>query len=544
MVLAGVLSVASARQTLYRGGPIITMDGEHPIAEALLTDGERIVAVGDEQTVRAQARRRVHEVNLQGRAVVPGFVDAHGHFPGEGVFAVVEDLHAPPIGGVSSMGEMITVLQRRAAETRRGKWVVGMGYDDTLLAEGRHPNRDDLDRVSSTHPVAAIHISGHMMAANTMGLRMLGLSADSPDPPGGYLRRRAGSQELDGVLFETASEEAQKKLLPGIRDGLRMARRAGERYTAMGVTTAQSGLTPAKLYESIAMLARLRWLPMRMVVWPDVEVGLHMVDGLYRPPRVDPRWLTRGAIKVLADGSIQGYTAHLREPYFTNPTGEAAYRGEARMAPLELTAVVTRLHEAGLQVAVHGNGDAAIDSILDAFAEAQDRMPRPDARHIVLHAQMADVAQLRRMAALALTPSFFVLHIRHWGDRHRDVFLGPQRAERLNPVASAIALGLRPTLHADVPIVPLDPLELITVAVTRETRTGQVLGPDERITPLQALRAVTVDAAWQLHLDGDRGSLTPGKLADLVILSRSPLESMDGVFVEQTVVGGDVVYTR
>jgi predicted amidohydrolase YtcJ len=250
-------------------------------------------------------------------------------------------------------------------------------------------------------------------------------------------------------------------------------------------------------------------------------------------------------VKLIADGSIQGYTGYLSEPYYVPPGDDLEYRGYPRIPRDELIEQVGRFHEAGMQLAVHGNGDASIDDILDAFEEAQRRNPREDTRHIIIHAQMARDDQLQRMAELGVIPSFFSLHTFYWGDRHREIFMGPERAARMSPAASAIRHGVRFTIHCDSPVVPMEPLRLVWSAVNRKTRSGFVVGEAERISPMQALRAVTIDAAYQHFEDADKGSLEPGKLADLVILSRNPLEdpdTIDQIEVVETIVGGKTIF--
>jgi predicted amidohydrolase YtcJ len=211
------------------------------------------------------------------------------------------------------------------------------------------------------------------------------------------------------------------------------------------------------------------------------------------------------------------------------------------MAKDELIERVVRYHRAGWQVAVHGNGDASIDNILDAFAAAQQVQPRPDARHVIVHAQMARDDQLDRMKALGVIPSFFVLHTYYWADRHRQIFLGPERTARISPTRSALDRGLRFTLHADTPVVPMHPLRIVWSAVNRRSTGGAAIGPEQRVDAMQALRAVTIDAAFQHFEENEKGSLEPGKLADLVILERSPLEDVehiDQIRVTETIIGG------
>ena len=547
VVVAALLVLRSGpARTVYRGGRILTMDAGSRVVEALGVEGETIRAVGSEAEVRAWAGPDARVVDLAGRALLPGFIDAHGHFPGAGAYAIAADLNSPPIGTLARMDDLVERLRAKAGDTSRGEWVIGIGYDDTLLAEGRHPTRADLDRASTEHPVAAIHVSGHLGAVNGLALERLGYGRESADPEGGRVRRDPGTGEPDGVLEETALDPVGAVVFqPSTLDALRIVREAVRRYVAAGVTTAQTGYATAEQVRGLALLSRLGVIPLRLVLWPAMELADERLAGRFEFSSYDERWVRLGAVKLVADGSIQGYTAYLREPYFVPSGDDPGERGYPRIPREELVRRVTRYHEAGWQVAVHGNGDAAIDDILDAFEEAQRAEPRPDARPVVVHAQTARDDQLDRMRELGAIPSFFVLHTFYWGDRHREIFLGPGRAARISPLASARARGLPFTIHCDTPVVPMEPLRLVWSAVNRITTSGAVLGTAERIQPMQALRAVTIDAAYQHFEEASKGSLEPGKLADLVILDRSPLEepaSIDRIRVLETIVGGRSVY--
>jgi hypothetical protein len=529
---------------LYVGGTILTMDGALPVAEALAVDRGRISGVGSAAEWRAWAERSgARVVDLGGRALLPGFVDAHSHFPGAGLGAVAADLSSPPAGSAARIDDLVARLRERAERAGARAWVVGFGYDDTLLAERRHPTRADLDRVSTEQPVVALHVSGHLAAVNGAGLARLGIARETPDPPGGRIRRDAAGAP-DGVLEETAIDAlAAEVLRPGLWGGVRIVRRATALYLAAGVTTAQNGAASAEQVRTLALLARLRLLPLRIVVWPIEEAAEALESGRLRVR--ESEWLRVGAVKLFADGSIQGYTGWLAEPYHRPPGGERGYRGYPRTEPAALAAQVARWHAAGRQVAIHGNGDAAIDAILDALEAAQRAHPRADARPVIVHAQTARSDQLDRIAALGAVPSFFGLHVFYWGDRHRDVFLGPERAARISPAASAARRGIPFALHADTPVVAMEPLRMAWAAVNRRTSSGAPLGESERVDALRALRALTLDAARETFLERDRGSLAAGKLADLVVLDRSPLDdpaSLDRIRVLETIVGGRSVF--
>ncbi len=551
VLIAPILAVLAlgcgSEPVAFVGGQVLTMDGDDRIETAFGIEGDRIAVVGDDEAVGAWAEAEgARTMSLEGRTVVPGFIDAHGHFPGEGLAEVFVDLNAPPIGDVRAMDELVERIAARAEATPNGDWVVGMGFDDTLLAERRHPTRDDLDRASTRHPIAVLHISGHLAAVNSAALEQLGFDATTPDPEGGVIRRREGTTEPDGVLEETAMEGVQQLLLPGLADTFRMFKAAGERALANGVTTVQSGFTNATLLTGLDWLAWLGVIPVRVVAWPDPPTADAWLADELDPPAWDPLRLRLGAVKIVADGSIQGYTGYLSEPYHVPPGDDPTYRGYPRVLRDELFTLVDRYHSAGLQLAIHGNGDASIDDILDALEAAQRKKPREDARHVVIHAQMTRPDQLDRMKELGVVPSFFSLHTFYWGDRHRTIFMGPERAARMSPAASALERGVPFTIHCDAPIVPMEPLRLVWSAVNRRTRSDFVVGPDERISVMEALRAVTATAAWQHFEEGDKGSIEAGKLADFVVLSESPLErpeAIDEISVLETWLGGERLYT-
>jgi len=546
LLFAWLSAACGASRVVYRGGPILTMDPHDRVVAALGVEGNRIGAVGSEAQVRAWAGDRARIVELHGHALLPGFMDAHSHYPGAGVFSVVEDLNSPPLGSVEDIDQLVSRLAGRAAHTKPGKWVVGVGYDDTLLREKRHPTRADLDRASMQHPVGILHISGHMAVVNSRGLEALGINTDTPDPAGGRIVRDPTTGEPTGLLQENAMNALQQRLLtPSAWDAWKMVRAANHLYLASGTTTAQVGLADPTQMRAMNWLSRLGLIPLRLVMWPGMETEDQMLAGKFRFHSYNDQWLRVGAVKLIADGSIQGYTGYLTKPYYRPPGDDPSYRGFPRIPRKELIERVERYHAAGLQIAIHGNGDAAIDDILDAFAAAQKEHPRPDARDIIVHAQMARPDQLDRMKRLGVIPSFFSLHTYYWGDRHRDIFMGPERASRMSPAHSALERGLPFTIHCDTPVVPMEPLRLVWSAVNRLSSSGRRIGEAERITPMQALRAVTIHVAHQYFEEDQLGSLETGKLADLVILSESPLDApqhIDRIQVLETVVDGKSVY--
>jgi len=545
LLVAAVVVGCGVDRAVYRGGTVLTMNATDDVVEAIGVEGDRIGAVGTAEEVLAWAGATARIVELDGKAVVPGFVDAHGHFPGEGALHTRVDLNAPPIGDVETLADLQARLRAGAATVPEGEWLIGVGYDDTLLAELRHPTRHDLDAVTRSHPLAVLHVSGHLAVVNSLALEQAGLDRDSPDPEGG-VRRRDADGELTGVLEESATHFVQAQLFEvGLLDSLQIVREASRLALSRGVTTVQSGGTPGGLIAPLQWTSRLGLIEPRIVVWPAAEVIDEVLAGERTLPQASGPDFWLGAVKLIADGSIQGYTGYLSEPYHVPPPGDLGFRGYPVIPRDELRERVTRYHAAGWQVAVHGNGDASIEDILDAFEHAFQLHPRSDARPIVIHAQMTRPDQLDRMARLEVLPSFFSLHTFYWGDRHRTLFMGPERAARMSPAATALAKGVRFTIHCDSPVVPLEPLRLVWAAVNRRTRSGVTVGPDERISPMQALRATTIDAAYSMRLEDHLGSLEVGKFADLAILSASPLDepaTIDHLRVVETVRGGQSVY--
>jgi len=534
---------------VFINGTLLTMDADNRVVEAIAVRGDRIEAVGSTDEIMALVGDDTLVTDLRGRTMLPGFIDAHGHFPYSGMRVLGADLNSPPVGKLTTMEEVLAALAEQASNTPTGDWVFGFNYDDTLLAEQRHPTRAELDAVSREHPLVASHVSGHMMVANSLALEAIGVNADTPDPEGGVIGRLPGSTEPNGLLEETARLPLMMAMQDvSLLDTYRLMKSAVNEYSAVGVTTAQSGGVTPELATGLSLFSRLGVIPQRLILFPfETEFGEELYNGGYDPADYASDRLVMGAVKLVADGSIQGYTGYLSHPYHTPYHGDAQYRGYPSIPREKLFAQVAALHEAGYQIAIHGNGDESIEDILDAFEAAQRQHPVADPRMILVHSQMSREEQVARMKDLGVTPSFFTAHTWYWGDRHRDIFMGPERAAVISPGKWALDYGLRFSSHLDTPVTPMLPLQAVWSQVFRQTYGGDVLGPQQRVSVMDALRAVTIDAAWQVFQEDNRGSLEPGKYADLVVLSGNPLDdpsSMRELEVEQTVIGGATIYRR
>jgi predicted amidohydrolase YtcJ len=304
---------------------------------------------------------------------------------------------------------------------------------------------------------------------------------------------------------------------------------------------------PTSVAKLLGLLSRLNQFPQRVALFPLFEeVGEALLSEELTLDAFAAGKVSVPRVKIIADGSIQGYTGYLSEPYYAPFKGDPLYRGYPSVPREELLRQVSGLYEKRIQVAIHCNGDASIDDGLYAIEAAMKAHPWPDARPLIIHAQMTRLDQIERMAALGVTPSFFSAHTYYWGDRHAAIFMGSDRAANMSPARWALEAGVRFSSHLDTPVTPMLPLQAVWSQISRESTAGVVIGPEQRIDRTSALRAVTIDAAWQVFMDDKIGSIEPGKRADLVVLSDNPLTAGDvrSIKVDRTVIDGATVYSR
>jgi len=541
---------------VYLNGQVVTFSDTQPRTEAVATLGDKIAAVGSTAAIKELIGPKTKIEDLNGKTLIPGLNEPHNHFGMYGPATLDSvNLQSIPLGSIGNMNDLIAALRRKAEEVPRGGWVTGRGYDDTLIAEKRHPTRHDLDRASPEMPIFISHVSGHFSVANTKALEMAGVTKDTPQPVGGVIRKDVKTNEPDGVLEEMPAQMLVARLIPALtlEQRLQGLALASEHYLRQGVTSCSDagvnfpGVGSSKEIVAYQEALKRGILPLRITMM----VGVHFLLGAEGR---HPSFLTGfgndrlkiGPAKIIVDGSIQGYTGWLSRPYHVPFQGDRDFRGYPVTPPGHLNPLIMAAHQAGFQIAAHGNGDAAIDAILNAYQAAQEKYPRAEARHRIEHCQTAREDQLDRMAELGVTPSFFVSHTFYWGDRHKNIFLGPDRAKRISPLKSALKRGIKFSLHSDCPVTPVSPLFCVFAAVNRLTRGGEVLGPEFRLTPEEALRAVTADAAWQTFDEGIKGSIEVGKLADFTILAENPLtvppERIKDLEVKEVIIGGQSAY--
>ena len=537
---------------VYVNGDIVTLDKAKPKAEAVAIWQDKIVAVGSTAQMQQMAGPRTKTVDLRGKTMVPGLIEPHNHFIMYGPVALIRvNLSSPPVGQIHNMKELITALRERAAATPKGVWVSGVGYDDTMLAENNHPTRYDLDKVSTDHPIFISHVSMHFLSLNSKALQMAGINKGTIPPTGGVIRKDPQTGEPDGMLEETAMM-LLFAVLPNLTQDQRIALLAQSAldFLKVGVTSCSDagvafpgplGAQDISVYQGTVAKGLL---PIRINMMIEANTLLKQCGG-FMTGFGDDR-LKIGPAKIVGDGSIQGYTGWLTKPYHVPFKGDQAYCGYPVTPPATLNPLVAELHKAGYQIAIHANGDAAIDAAIEAFRLAQKAYPRSNTRHRIEHCQTVREDQLDAMAEMGISPSFFVSHTYYWGDRHKEIFLGPERAVRISPLKSALNRGIRFSIHSDCPVTPVSPLFCVSAAVNRVTSCGHILGPEFKLTPEEALRAVTIDAAWQTFEEDIKGTIEVGKLADFTILDQNPLkvspEQIKNIKVKEVIIGGKQVY--
>jgi predicted amidohydrolase YtcJ len=572
--------------SVWTGGPVVTVDAGNSVVEGIAVKEGRIIAVGSEADIMKHVGPQTEVTDLAGKTLIPGFVDAHSHIVQQSLKFSTVILDPHPIGDVKTISDVQAKLAERAASDGKGPgdWIIGWGYDDTGLAEQRHPTRQDLDAVSTDRPIVLMHISSHLMTANTAALEAAGITAATPNPAGGVIRREADGATPNGVLEENAMGAMLGAVPPPSAErALEMLEVGARKYAEAGITTAQDGAAVPAFTALLEAAEAQGLLPIDVATYAFYKANdISVVDDIAAEHNDRDR-MRQAGIKLVVDGSIQGFTAYLSEPYHTPPPGEGAvtdepnisavgpglilgeeyadlppfsshddasagteYRGYPSMTPEEIEQWLARADAAGVQVIAHANGDAAADMIIEAVRKVRGDTPRPDLRTVIIHGQTMREDQLDAARDLGLVPSFFPIHVAFWGDRHKTLFLGPERAARIDPARSALDRGMRFTLHHDAPVAGIDMLAVMSAAVNRETTGGEVLGPEQRISAVDALRAVTIDSAWQHYEEDRKGSLEVGKLADMVILSANPLDidptAIADIEIHETIKEGITVF--
>ena len=522
-------------KTLYTGGPILSLNSAGT-AQALLVEDGRIRAVGPLDDV-APLAQNAKKVSLEGRTLLPAFVDGHSH-----ITALAQTLGLCQLSGCGSLEEIGQRMRafRELWDIPAGAWVIGFGYDQNDLKEGCHPTKRELDAFLPDCPAMVTHASGHMGVVNSLGLQQLGITKDTPQPEGGKIGKWEDGTP-SGYLEETAFTSMGSRIPRDPEENLKNLQRAQQVYFSHGITTIHEGLCRQPEWDLLSSAAGKGLLQGDVAAYVDIRDSAALLEehrdflGQYHSR------LKIAGYKLFLDGSPQGRTAWVEEPYLGEEPG---YRGYPTYQDGQVLAFLEKAQREGVQIAVHCNGDAAAEQLLRCYEQAFARYGR-EIRPLMIHAQLLRPDQVPRLKPLGMVASFFVAHVFHWGDVHVQNF-GRERASQISPTRTALEQGVVFDFHQDSPVIPPNMVETMWCAVCRRTKSGQVLGENQRLPVGEALRAMTANAAFALFEEQTKGTLSPGKRADLVLLNRNPLtcppEELRNIQVVETIKDGETVY--
>ncbi len=528
---------------LFYGGRVLTMEekekkGEPGSADAVLVEDGLIRAVGSREELEPAARG-ARRIDLEGNLLMPSFLDSHSHFT-----QVAYSFFQVSLDGAASLEEIQERVKSYLSRKKPGKeeWVVARDYDHNLMPKGAHPTLAQLDEMTDGQPMIIQHKSGHMGLVNSRGLALLGITDESQAPEGGRIGKEGG--RLTGYLEENAFFDCLKRVpMPGEEELAGAYEQAQQLYASHGITTIQEGMLVKQMFPMYDLLLKRKLLWLDLVAYPDLDSFDEAVSRMSRHRNGYRDHLRLGGIKIFLDGSPQGRTAWMKTPYMgTEDCGYGILKDD------QVTAAFEKAAGEKVQLLAHCNGDAAAEQFLRCLEQAERTCPNLEQlRPVLIHGQLMEREQLKRAAKLGAVVSFFVAHVYHWGDVHIRNF-GYERASAISPLASALKADLPFTLHQDSPVIQPDMWETVWCAANRVTREGVLLGPGEKIPVWQALRAVTYLAAWQYGEEARKGTIAPGKRADLLVADADPLtvpsDQLRDIRVLQTYKDGRCVYSR
>ncbi|MBP1719441.1 MAG: amidohydrolase [Deltaproteobacteria bacterium] len=538
---------ASADMVLW-GGKVVTVDPRKPEAEAVAIKNGRFLMVGSDSEVRAISGRKTEMIALKGRTVTPGFIDSHQHLFEYGTNLLQLDCSPRKCRSIADIKK--TVLKKTLCQAP-GKWIRGVGYDDTKTADLRPLNRWDLDEVAPHHPVFIQQVSGHWAVVNSRALEVGGVSEETPDPKGGSFGHDPQTGRLNGILYEQAEfafvyegTTGQPPIMPlfSLPERMKGVRLASDRYVAAGLTSVTDALVSAQTIETYQKAFKSGHLKVRMYMLVAIEY-LPQLQALKLKTGFGNEWLRLGGIKILADGGIAGRTAYLTEPYVgTEERGILAVESEEALHEM-----IRRGHESGYQVCVHANGDRTIEMVLTGFEKALAAVPQKNHRHRLEHCTVVNPAILKRIRKNRLLVTPFGSYIYFHGEKMTPHY-GPERVARMFAHRSFLDCGIHVSGASDSPCGPYEPLLAIQSCVTRKSFAGEILGANQSITAAEAIFLYTMASAYASFEEDIKGSITPGKLGDLVVLGDDPRrvnpDEIKNIPVEMTVVGGEVRYKK
>ncbi len=533
------------RKLAITNGNVITMDKKKPKAQAVLVVGDKIYKVGSDVEIKSLIDEDTEEIDLEGKTLVPGFVDCHAHPMSFGQALMAVNCRTPPIISIKEIAHKIQEAVDKKAEEQ---WIIGRGYDDFKLIEKRHPNRWDLDKAAPNNPVVITRMCGHVIVVNSRALELAGISNDSKDPEGGQIDRDTETNEPIGVLRGNAEDLIWNVMpSPSVEQLKKGIKQAAKQFLARGVTSvSDAGVERSEVVKAYQAAIWGDNLPLRVNLMMSVSVLEELVTLGILTGFGDDR-LQIGAIKIVADGSTTARTAAVFEPYEDAPGNT----GIMYISQDELNEHVLAAHREGFQIGIHAIGDRAISAALDAFEIALEKLPRADHRHRIEHCGITNPIIISRLKKLGIIPVPQPIFLYGEGESYR-AGIGEDRVKWAYPLKLFIENGITTAMSSDCPATSgaelISPLLGIYVAVLRKTDADREFGPEQKISVEDALRFYTLNSAYATFKEGVKGSIEPGKLADFAVLSNDPYtvikNDIKDINVELTIVGGKIVYKK
>jgi predicted amidohydrolase YtcJ len=538
---------------MYYNGDIITMEGDSAnYAEAVVVKDGKISFVGNKEEAMKSAGEGHQMVNLEGKTMLPGLLDAHSHYINSLLVANQCKLYAPPSGPAKDVESIITKLKKFAEERKipKGEEIIGYGYDENVMPNGKLLNRDDLDKAFPDNPVRVDHVSMHGTVLNSLAMKKYGYSAETKTPPGGVIVRKPGTNEPYGLIMETAYLPVVEKTATMTPENEIAWTKAGQMlYAEAGVTTAHEGATHIGPLQTIQRASNAGANIIDVVAYPFITE----LDNIIKEfPLTDwgkyNKGFKIGGAKITIDGSPQGKTAFFSTPYLTGgPGGEKNWKGELTFPQDMVNQMVKKVYDMKVPLTLHCNGDASIDAFLKAYEFARAGDYSQPWNVTIIHAQFMRKDQMAKFVKYGIRPSFYTLHTYYFYEAHLKN-RGKTQAEYISPIRDAIDAGMKPTNHTDFVVAPLDQMMMLWSAVNRISRAGVSVGPDQRIKPYEALQAMTINVAAQYDEADSKGSIKENKRADLVILDKNPLKvapmEIKDIKVMETIKDGKSIYKK
>lgn len=527
---------------IYYNGDIITMEKEGDYVQALLIENGRIKLAGNKDKVFKEKSSDTEIIDLKGKTLMPSFIDAHSHFSMLAYYMTMVDLSK-----ATNFDDIIKLIKefKEKNNLNNGEYIIGYGYDHNVLKEKQHPTKDILDKVSTSNPIYISHISGHMGVANSKALKLANMNNDTINPEGGVIGRYEFTKELNGYVEEAGMIAICKSQQSIKVDMPTLLIKAQQEYLKYGITTIQDGASSKEIIKLYKHLDSKGLLDIDVVAYPLISNDGEEV--IKNNKNIVNKYLNHfkiGGSKIILDGSPQGKSAWLSKPY----EGEKEYKGYPWLKDEEVEKYCKIAVDDNIQILAHCNGDAASEQFLNSYEKAlidSQNKNKYNLRPVMIHCQTVREDQLDRMSKINMIPSIFVDHTYYWGDIHLNN-LGKVRGNKISPAKTAFNKGLVVNFHQDTPVLKPNMLQTIWSATNRITRNGKVIGEKEKVNVYEAMKAVTINAAYEYFEENDKGSIKNGKIADLIILDNNPLkvekDQIKNIKVLETIKAGKVIF--